>query len=86
MGDFCEYIAPRIFDEERLDRLGGAPCSLLRLTDRNEVVEARFCKEGVERRLSSRSEALLGVLRRAGVLDFKEAGVVEETLRIRLDA
>lgn len=79
-------MAPRTFDEERLDRLGGAPCSLPRLTDRSEVVEARFCKEGVESRLSSRSEALLGVLRRAGVLDFREAGVVEETLRIRVEA
>jgi hypothetical protein len=81
-------MAPRTFEEDRLDRLGGAaPCSLLRLTDRSEVVEARFCREGVESRLSSRSEALLGVLRRVGVFDFKEAGVVEEeTLRIRVEA
>lgn len=79
-------MAPRTFDEERLDRLGGAPCSLLKLTDRRDVVEVRFCNEGVESRLSSRSEALLGVLRSVGVLDFKEAVVVEETLRIRVEA
>lgn len=74
----------RTFDEERLDRLaGGGPCSLPRLTERKELVDARFCREGVDRRRSSCKEALLGVLRKLeGVFDFEVVGVVKETLRV----
>jgi hypothetical protein len=76
-----EYMVLSRLDEERRDKLGC--CSRLILADLREFVDARFCRPGVDRRRSSRSEAVLGVLRRT---PLDEAGLVEETLRTRDEA
>lgn len=47
-------------EEERRDRVPVDEPALLR-TDRNDAVEERFCKPGVDLRLSSLSDPELGI-------------------------